>query len=1015
MIIMKLPTLIFSLSFGLLLPPCLSPWLPSSQAADSLQPQVQLTGKKWVDMNYGPYLTASLQVAPGNIAYKGIVIRLNDGPGGVSKGNQFVVFDTDTLRYAAAWTGNEFIDWRSIVYDGSHGTHPSIVGKTIYTNPVGPGWSHPVSGSWEDQRIRGRDKKPYGPLPRKQAHWKGLYLHQNKVLLSYSVGDSHILEQPGIESFDKESMTAWTRTMNIGPRSQDLTLQIMPQSNRKLSFVDMDQPGSSSHKIAILSSGSPPAPAASGSKFNGRISWEIANPSALNFHSRDFTISAQVKSAEGGTIFAQAPAQGKWQPDHKTLFVQEGHLCFDIGWVGVVRSKTNLDDDQSHHVAVTFDHQTGQVILYIDGKKDAQGTLKPKSPAKDYAVRIGYTSENFPNPKSPFSGSINHVSFFQRSLKPMELARLSSNQDPSQFPGLSAYWNFGSHKLPGEVVDISDGQHNASARSIAHDPIGLQTFDTTVAFVHGGPIGTEWTQTDSGNLRLRIPAGKSPIQLKVLVAGLTGDQKLESFKMLAAKTKPAHNLHPLTKGGPPRWPESIPSKSRSIGFPTGPYAVDSITEPADNPYRSWMRLGGFDFFSDNNRAAVCTWMGDVWIVDGLNTKPGRYQWKRIATGMFQPLGLKIVNDVIYVTCRDQITRLRDLNQDEEIDFYENFNNDAQVTEHFHEFAMDLQTDVLGNFYYAKGARHAKDALVPQHGTLIRISPDGQTSEILARGFRAPNGVCVNGDETFYVSDQEGHWTPKNRINLVRKGGFYGNMMAYHDGLRPYEASPPVTWIHNSFDRSPSEQLWVTSDKWGPLQGSLLNFSYGAGHVSLILRESKEGITQGGVIRMPIPEFPTGIMRGRFHPQDGQLYVCGLFGWAGNKTRPGGFYRVRYTGKPVHMPVELTAEKNGLRLVFTYPLDPDTAGDSESYAVNRWTYRRTKNYGSRDYKVSDPDQTGRDTMEVASATLSDDRKSVFLEIPDLKPVMQMEIKYKVRASDGTRLNHEIQHTVHFLGN
>ena len=78
---------------------------------------VKLTGKPYIDMNYGPYLSASIEVGPGNIAYKGIAIRLDEGPGGVSKGNKFVVFETDTLRMAAAWTGEKFIDWRSIVYD----------------------------------------------------------------------------------------------------------------------------------------------------------------------------------------------------------------------------------------------------------------------------------------------------------------------------------------------------------------------------------------------------------------------------------------------------------------------------------------------------------------------------------------------------------------------------------------------------------------------------------------------------------------------------------------------------------------------------------------------------------------------------------------------------------------------------------------------------------------------------------------------------------------------------------
>ena len=121
-----------------------------------------------------------------------------------------------------------------------------------------------------------------------------------------------------------------------------------------------------------------------------------------------------------------------------------------------------------------------------------------------------------------------------------------------------------------------------------------------------------------------------------------------------------------------------------------------------------------------------------------------------------------------------------MNGDGETDFYENFNSDHQVTEHFHEFAMDLQTDAEGNFYYAKAARHGKTALVPQHGTLLRVSKDGGRTEILATGFRAPNGVCLNPDGTFFLTDQEGFWHPKNRINWVKPGGFYGNMWGYHD-------------------------------------------------------------------------------------------------------------------------------------------------------------------------------------------------------------------------------------------
>ena len=72
-----------------------------------------------------------------------------------------------------------------------------------------------------------------------------------------------------------------------------------------------------------------------------------------------------------------------------------------------------------------------------------------------------------------------------------------------------------------------------------------------------------------------------------------------------------------------------------------------------------MRLGGFDFFADGDRAAVCSWQGDVWLVHGLADVSGKLRWRRIASGLFQPLGLKIVDEQIYVLGRDQITLLHD--------------------------------------------------------------------------------------------------------------------------------------------------------------------------------------------------------------------------------------------------------------------------------------------------------------------------------------------------------------------
>src|SRR4029077_1021577 len=122
-----------------------------------------------------------------------------------------------------------------------------------------------------------------------------------------------------------------------------------------------------------------------------------------------------------------------------------------------------------------------------------------------------------------------------------------------------------------------------------------------------------------------------------------------------------------------------------LGAGDGAYVVYEITLPEPNPFKTWWRPGGHDFFA-NGDAALVNLSGDVWIVSGLDASLAKVKWKRFATGLFQPLGCKIVDGKVYVTGRDQITRLHDLNGDGEADFYENFNNDCVVTDNYHEFA-----------------------------------------------------------------------------------------------------------------------------------------------------------------------------------------------------------------------------------------------------------------------------------------------------------------------------------------
>ena len=503
-----------------------------------------------------------------------------------------------------------------------------------------------------------------------------------------------------------------------------------------------------------------------------------------------------------------------------------------------------------------------------------------------------------------------------------------------------------------------------------------------------------------GYFVLEVPAATA-VKSRIFLANEATDEQL------VALGRSPEDLSKYTRGGPAH-DDTVLTSEIIVGDESDAYAVDVFTLPQVNPWNSRMRPTGIDFLDNPDEAVVSTIDGEVYHLTGITQDDGMVTWRRIATGLFQPLGIKYHEGKIYVGCRDQIAVLHDLNGDGETDFYESFNSDHQVTEHFHEFAMGLQTDDQGNFYYAKSGRHARKSLVPQHGTLIKVSPDGQSSEILASGFRAANGVLLNPDGSFIVTDQEGFWNPMNRINWVESGGFYGNMWGYGAPEDSSDAAMenPLMWIDSRYDRSPAELLWAESDRWGPLEGSLLSLSYGYGKMFVVMPQQIGETRQAGMVELPIPQFPTGIMRGRFNPRDGQLYALGMSAWATNQMiQVGGMYRVRYTGNDLHLPVAMKAYEEGMQLTFATPLDPAVATEKTRYKVTTWDLQRSRRYGSDRYNTQE--------LGIEQITVGNDGKTVMLHLPDIAPTWIMEIRYDLVTASRESFEGIIQNTIYAL--
>ena len=98
---------------------------------------------------------------------------------------------------------------------------------------------------------------------------------------------------------------------------------------------------------------------------------------------------------------------------------------------------------------------------------------------------------------------------------------------------------------------------------------------------------------------------------------------------------------------------------------------------------------------------VSTWdaAGSVWILENVQSgDPSKIKVKRIAFGLAEPLGLKIVDDTIFVMQKQELTKLVDTNGDDLIDEYHTLCDDWGVSANFHEFGFGLE--YKDGYFYA---------------------------------------------------------------------------------------------------------------------------------------------------------------------------------------------------------------------------------------------------------------------------------------------------------------------------
>ncbi|MFG0265530.1 MAG: hypothetical protein ACF8AM_10315 [Rhodopirellula sp. JB055] len=440
-----------------------------------------------------------------------------------------------------------------------------------------------------------------------------------------------------------------------------------------------------------------------------------------------------------------------------------------------------------------------------------------------------------------------------------------------------------------------------------------------------------------------------------------------------------------------------------------------------------------------SRGAVAIRKGEVWLLDGVDQvtrdDPGDVSYHRFASALHEPLGLLKQGDSLITVQRTEMTRLRDSDGDDVADEYDTLASGWGVSGHYHEYAYGPKLDGDGNLWMTlnigmglKGPQLQK--IVPDaplgyrqaawRGWAMKLLPDGQLMPVCA-GMRSPSGLGANADGDMFYTDQQGNWVATNSLHHMRPGAFFHhpeslasmnlagstihgveevpNGLAYSDALKRFpQMRPPVVWFpYKKAGQSATDILLDESGgKFGPFENQLFIGEFTQASIHRVFLEKVDGEYQGACF--PFRRgFASAVLR-MAQSDDGNVYV-GLTnrGWSSLGSSPYGLQRLEWTGRTPFEIQEMRAKPDGFELLFTQPVDADSAADVRSYGMTSYTYLYHSTYGSDEVLKKEP--------TIREAVVSDDRLRVHLKVDGLRELFVHELDaHGVTNANGRSLLH-----------
>lgn len=433
----------------------------------------------------------------------------------------------------------------------------------------------------------------------------------------------------------------------------------------------------------------------------------------------------------------------------------------------------------------------------------------------------------------------------------------------------------------------------------------------------------------------------------------------------------------------------------------------------------------------DGRIALALRKGEVWVLERPDADPAdpvAVGYRRIASGLHEPLGLHWHDGALYTMQRAELTRLRDRDGDGLIDDYECAARGWSVSGNYHEYAYGPVADREGNLWFALNATLGAGVKMPGHrpfetpwrGWAMRLTPAGGL-EPMAAGFRSPSGLGTNAEGDVFCTDQQGNYWGTNPVLHLRKGAFFGHKAALADVERPGSPVPPPGELPEGITvaelaaRNPRYALpavWlpypkigqsatgiacdVSGGKFGPFAQQLFVGEFTLSRVTRVFLEKVGGEYQGAAFRF-LDGLQSGPVRLEFLPDGSLLSGETNRGWNSAGPRSFGLERIRWTGETPFEIRTMRAQTDGFVLEFTQPVAREAAAQAARYRIMSYTYTYQQKYGSPEI---DPQPVSVTRVELAA-----DGRSVRLRCTGLRPGHVHELMIDdLRSTAGEALAH-----------